>query len=779
MRVAADFNVSVAQSLDLARRMLPKAEHAQLDHIGSASGRLRGRARTERAAHAGWKATVEVTQSDAAFQVKELPWPVVLQSARASASARQIAVSALRASLGQSSLENASALVTLGEQPSVKSATAQATLALGELFPWLQAQPSLADALRDISAATGAAHVTLTRLAGPLNRPRALQYELTVQPKQVTVAHRQLPDRLNVASGAIRVDPVNLTFDGMAVAMSDAHAALSGRIDDYRGERLRAAVSVADGAVGPKAMQWAWERADAPPRLLPVTPFRFTIAHARWDGERNLDVNGAAQSGSGQDLTFDFAWNPRALDVRRIAIKDALSDASVAFATRRRLLQAHFSGNLDGRSVAAMLKEGYEHAGVIDGDLRIAFDRDAPERTTAQGRLTASTIDLSRVLAWPVRVDRIALEAEDKVLRIREAVVNWQQQTATMSGEVQRSENGLNVNGRIELPGIDLDTLLPTKSAGSDKSDEASAKQTSTPAHEEGILPQLWPLPFTGRIDVRTPSLQYEEHRVAPVVASVTLEAQRAQIVLQEAQVCGIAFPMTAALTRQNLALSVQLLARGQELADVVRCLTNQEILMTGRFELHADLRTHGDGSDLVRNLSGTLEAQALDGSTYKFNLLGNILSFKPVAELIEGDRPQLEKDGVPYRRLKVAGRFDSGKFHVDEGIFDSDAIGLAATGPIDLVTRDAALTALVAPFNRVNRMVRHVPIAGYILGGELVSIAVGVHGDIRDPIVAPLGAKAVTKQLTGILERTLELPVKLLTPKDVSEREKQPAAQP
>ena len=41
----------------------------------------------------------------------------------------------------------------------------------------------------------------------------------------------------------------------------------------------------------------------------------------------------------------------------------------------------------------------------------------------------------------------------------------------------------------------------------------------------------------------------------------------------------------------------------------------------------------------------------------------------------------------------------------------------------------------------------------------------VGVSGDIRNPLVVPLGPGAVTSEVLGIFERTLKLPAKLVTP--------------
>jgi len=58
---------------------------------------------------------------------------------------------------------------------------------------------------------------------------------------------------------------------------------------------------------------------------------------------------------------------------------------------------------------------------------------------------------------------------------------------------------------------------------------------------------------------------------------------------------------------------------------------------------------------------------------------------------------------------------------------------------------------------------VRGVPIVGYVMGGAITSVPVGVSGDIRDPLVVPLGPAAITSELLGIFERTLKLPGKLV----------------
>jgi hypothetical protein len=123
-----------------------------------------------------------------------------------------------------------------------------------------------------------------------------------------------------------------------------------------------------------------------------------------------------------------------------------------------------------------------------------------------------------------------------------------------------------------------------------------------------------------------------------------------------------------------------------------------------------------------------------------------------------------MDKGGFDYRALALRLHFQDGRAVLDEGAFDSAALGLAARGSVGLEQHDMNLTVLVAPFGRVDWVVRHVPIAGYILGGTLTSIPISVRGDTSNPVVEPLNPTAVTSELAGVFERTFKLPGKILS---------------
>jgi hypothetical protein len=355
-----------------------------------------------------------------------------------------------------------------------------------------------------------------------------------------------------------------------------------------------------------------------------------------------------------------------------------------------------------------------------------------------------------------VRIDRLDLQAGGGSLRIGSAGVNWAGQSFSVRGEVMRGAAGPIINAQVDSPGIVLDALVPASEKAAEGKSEAGDRKKDE-------ISKLWPLPVTGRIVLRSDFVQSGRYKAAPFAAVLALEEQRARVDLQKAQLCGVSLPAKVEATPDGIVMEVRIVAQRQQLETTAHCLTERGVMMTGDFDLNADLRARGRLRDLAGNLEGTIRAEARDGKVMKFALLGNILSLQNIASLLKEGTPKMGDEGFPYRSLSASGRFKSGRFILDEGVFQSSGVGVAATGWISLTDYQSRLSVLVAPFGRLDRMVRGVPVVGYVIGGAITSIPVGVSGDIRDPLVVPLGPAAITSELVGIFERTIKLPGKLV----------------
>jgi uncharacterized protein YhdP len=263
---------------------------------------------------------------------------------------------------------------------------------------------------------------------------------------------------------------------------------------------------------------------------------------------------------------------------------------------------------------------------------------------------------------------------------------------------------------------------------------------------------------------VRAGFVQHGRHRFSSVAGTVDLADDRIEVQVQQARLCGLHVQSKSTLERDLISTSAQFTARGQQVSESVPCLTEQRVALSGAFDLDASLHAVGDLTAPIRTLTGSVQFNARNGRIFKLGLLGNILAMKSVTGLLRRGLAPLDTAGFDYRKLKVEGRLQAPQFAVETLALDSDALGVAGGGTIDIDTREANLTLLVAPFSNLDRLVRAAPIVGYVVGGSLTSVPLKVSGDIRDPNLIPLAPQALSEELAGLFTRALNLPARLLT---------------
>jgi hypothetical protein len=360
-----------------------------------------------------------------------------------------------------------------------------------------------------------------------------------------------------------------------------------------------------------------------------------------------------------------------------------------------------------------------------------------------------------------LKLERFDMQGNGNALQIREATVDWAKQKATIRGTFAREANEFATTLEIDSPGIVIDALrdtTTTKAAGAPADEPSEASKSF----------DLWSLPLKGTVSLRTDFVEYRGYRVQGIRAIATLEHETAAVNLTEASLCGIAFPLSLRMTPTEFDANANVTAKDQSLEDVVQCLAGKRVIITGNFNmtsvLTAKVPMEHIGESVAEELAGSVEFSTQDGEIRKMALLGNILSLKSVGELYKGT-VDLGGHGFKYRSISVGATIEQGTMTVERAALDSSTLGLAATGTINLENSDSRLTVLVAPFGRLDRLVRKIPILGYVIGGAFTSIPVSVTGDIRAPMVVPLGPRAVGSEVLGVFERSFKLPGKMVEP--------------
>ena len=669
-----------------------------------------------------------VTPRNLHATLKSIPMPLSVKSGALRATRARYALHEVAGTLGASSFSGIAAQL---DPKGISSASGRASVALAEWLPLLKRE--------EIVSVSGTADVALNRLALRFERPADADYDALLTPRKVSAALKMLPAPVALDGGTIRVAAGQARLEKVAASLLDASALVSGTV----GKTIE--VAVADGVTGERLVRWALEQAGLPARFEPKTPLRFAAQRIAWKPDRALEADARADFEGGPALGVALAWRPELLELRRVTIKDARSDAAFSATMAGDLIQASFAGTLDGRSIPAMLREPLPGAsGTAQGELRATIDRRDPARTLAEGRLRITALDLSWLAGKKALIERAEIVSDRVATRVSGARFGWAEQYFELSGEARRTDEGPVIEARIESAGVDVLRLLPPP--------EPNAPRRKSSA--------LWPLPVSGRIEMSTAFAQYKGYRIEPLAGVLTLEPQRARLEVSQARMCGVSFPMEIEARPDHNTAAVHVAMKDEPLERAVRCLTGGNVELTGTADLTAELRTQGQRPHLLRDMSGSAQAEVRDGRVKKLALIGNILAFRGIASLED-----MQSDGFPYRRMTAKGQFAGGQFRLEEGFFDSSAARLAATGHIDLLGPNSRLTVLLAPLTSVERVVGAIPLLGDVFGGTMVALPVEVIGDIRDPYVVPLGPRAISDQLLGIFERTLRLPGKLAVP--------------
>jgi hypothetical protein len=268
-----------------------------------------------------------------------------------------------------------------------------------------------------------------------------------------------------------------------------------------------------------------------------------------------------------------------------------------------------------------------------------------------------------------------------------------------------------------------------------------------------------------GTLNVHTDKFNYDTYSVQPLQSEISFRPQKVVIAIQQASVCGINLRGLLNVYEKTLELYLVPAAVEQDLAPAAACITGQEKIVTGTYNLNGELLSKSKPEALAQSLAGNLSFSAKDGRIYRLGLLAKILSILNLTEIYRGEVPDLTGEGFAYRSMTAHAEIKGGKLIMKECSIDGVSMGIACEGNIDLAEKKMDLTVLVAPFKTVDSIVDIIPLVGHILGGKLISIPFQAKGDLKDPDVIPLPPMAVGSGVLGILQRTLKLPITIIQP--------------
>ena len=745
----ATIDADLAEALPIVRRLVGRPEPPALAGVEWVAGRAGGSISYD-ARQRYARVTVDLALVRASGRYRGVPLPIEVTGGAVRYAGDRVAVRGLDGALGRSQIRGGALELTLGAAPIVHAASGDAVVVLDEVYPWLASLEGLRRPGSAIPTATGTMAVRLARLSGPLNEPAALDYEAVSRPQQVRLAGPALPAPVTLAAGEFRVTPRAVALDRLDASVLDARIVASGTIEDYVSPDARFDLALADGRAGEQILEWARTRWQLPLRVMPRTPVTLASGRVQRAGGQAapLDAQASLSLASGVRADFDLTTQPGHFDLRRLVVNDPDTDTTASLKWAASTLELAFKGKLDNRTLARVLAHPPKEAGVLRGDFHAAIDLAEPRRSSATGNLEGDQIDILERWEIPVVIERVRLDVAGDAVQLHEGVFAIAGERLAITGGVTRQPKTFGLDLRVTGDAIDAERLASAFPRGGTKPEGSG-----------------WNLPVEGRVAVNVKSLLYGRYVVRPVVGTATLAPERIAAEVSEARLCDVALPLRAVLVPGSASVTAKIGARGQQVAGTVACLTGDHIALTGTFDLDANLTASGPVDDLARAARGTFRFTARDGQIQRAPAIARILSLDAVTGVLRAGPSELMARGLDYSELAVAGTLDAGQVRIESGTLDAAALGLAMTGDIDVPGGRVDMHGIVAPFNRVQDVLQHIPIVGRIFGARVIGIPLAVTGDLDDPRVVPLGPEAIGQSVVNLLGAVVKMPVDLLDP--------------
>ena len=503
--------------------------------------------------------------------------------------------------------------------------------------------------------------------------------------------------------------------------------------------------------MGQSAIDWLSTVLPIPSHLQMNPPVDLSDITIAWSDTRTFSLTGGVKTAGGVEVFSDFTVSPQDWQIRRIQFADGGSRATASARKRPNGMEITFSGNVEKATADRLLENNQTLLGRIEGDFRAEIDTRAPLNSSFTGRLSGEGLRLLRLTADPIELKHFSIDGSDGRFTIAPSEVSLCNSQMVVDGVLVRDGGGLTVDLNVDADRLDEDLARILQSI--DKGNAEGVEKTETAAG----------LSLQGTVHVKAADVTYGGFTWSRVLADVRVNNDNKQVQVDQADLCGISIAGELAFSPRGVSMQMTPTASNLSIQETTGCLWNKLVKTDATYSLAGEINLPPTRENPVGFITGQMEFSSENGRIEYASVLMKIFSILNVTEVFTGGKSDLAESGYGYTKAYVKADIRDGKLLLDEILLDGNAMKITGQGSVDLKDRTVDVILLAAPLKTIDRIVNKIPIVGYIMGGSLISVPLGVKGKIDDLSVVPMPPSAVGKGLLGIMERTLEAPFKLV----------------
>jgi hypothetical protein len=562
----------------------------------------------------------------------------------------------------------------------------------------------------------------------------------------------ELPGPVSMRLDEFTATAAAFTFQNAAIKMLDGSITASGTLSHYLAPSRTIEVT-GNGRVDARIVEWIRTRAGMPIEPVLRTPIEARNVRLVIKPESRASLAADLQITGGPAIAFKVDVRPDQLELKKCAISDTESQASIGLLLKHQEAEVSFQGMLSRGTLDRLVlgEQTADHR--IRGDFRARLDREAPYLKSFDGTVEAENLLIPVTKGMPLEVLHASANGEGNKVRITSAKLRWAEVPVEGQGTIMLQPDSLNLDLDAHAGAIDINAISQSLAKAQ------NVQSAAQPADDQRLIP----FPMHGTIRAEADSVSWNNFTFLPVRSSIAISPESVMFHQAEASFCGIVLTGDMEFRTKKFSLALDAEAEGIAVEETLRCLNTKDHSLTGSLNLSAQLSGAGLYRDVTAELNGPFEITAVNGNIKRLSGLAMMLDLINSTEVFRGKYPGFGQEGLNYNSISLKGDIGQSVLTIREGVMDGTTMEIAAEGAVGLENGNLDLRVAVAPLKTVDVVVKRLPVVKDILGGTLIAVPFRVTGTVNKPEVKSITLAEAGKEVTGIFSRTFKAPFKFV----------------
>lgn len=695
---------------------------------------------------------VEASEIRLTAEYRQLPYPLQITGGNLTYAENRIGATNLSGRLGKSSFTKLKADLDFRKRPYLEITSGESSLYLSEIAPWLSSFDTLSELLRYYGGGEGIITLSAPRLKGPLFSPEYWNFYVSGAAEDLVVKDLfQHAAPVTIASVTFNVNPQTLSYTDAQMTVLDSRLKMSGTHRGYHGGVGKNGKMTVEGHMGPQFIRQVSSLAHLPP-WIKLQPLTLSTSHLSWHADEITTVSGNLAIQNGLTMSIDALVNSHELTVKKLAVHDRASRATIELKSRDKIFDLAFNGNLHKSTIDTVLRNNSILTGWIDGSVRARIDTQHISNFSLFGKLKGNGLSVPLDSKRPLNINNFSVSGHEHKILIESSELTWNDMRLSVSGKIKPGpQDRLRIDMDMAVDSVDLNHLIQTHKENSENL-----------GHQPAV--DFLSLPIRGDIRFRTDRLKFGGYTWDPLHADISIKKDSAEVTVTKTDVCGVAIIGTLKISPKTFRFDMNPIARDQELNPSLNCFAAKAFRADGKYSLEGNFQGYGPQRDLLKTSTGHVELMLKDGHIYHDVVLLNVVKYLRVVETLTThmNEQKMETKGFGFHFLRFKVVLKNGKILFEEAVLDGVPMRIVALGEYNLLDGRLNIDLLAAPLKRMDRIFEHVPLVGGVLH-TLVSIPLNVKGTLNGVKVFPLHPSAVVYQLKELMEDIVDVPIKLV----------------